>query len=317
MGIEPVTPNFAGLLAEEFLQSTASQLTLCGLCELNDRLREGELAVFFRNNHFNTIYKKKGSIYVLLTDVGFVNEPNFVWETLNNIDGDSQFVNAEFKVVIQSSSSLSPTGTSTGSIPFTPSAPVYPTQMDLAQRLALEQADLELAKQLQEEERAAFLKQSAAAAKTLPDVSPVSNVPTPLAQTSPQKSPQTQLPQPQQAAVATATGSQNVPNSPTSSTSSPSSSWQEASDLELARQLQAEEDAAYYAEQKQKKVHQQPNSPRSPQLQQSSQQRTPRQSSPVSHPSPGNRGDEGRYNQDHRSNRHQRDPSPSWKCTIF
>ncbi|VUZ55244.1 unnamed protein product [Hymenolepis diminuta] len=214
-----------GLLAEEFLQSTASQLTLCGLCELNDRLREGELAVFFRNNHFNTIYKKKGSIYVLLTDVGFVNEPNFVWETLNNIDGDSQFVNAEFKVVIQSSSSLSPTGTSTGSIPFTPSAPVYPTQMDLAQRLALEQADLELAKQLQEEERAAFLKQSAAAAKTLPDVSPVSNVPTPLAQTSPQKSPQTQLPQPQQAAVATATGSQNVPNSPTSSTSSPSSSW--------------------------------------------------------------------------------------------
>lgn len=93
------------------------------------------------------------------------------------------------------------------------------------QRLALEQADLELAKQLQEEERAAFLKQSAAAAKTLPDVSPVSTAPTPLAQTSPQKSPQTQLPQPQQTAAATATGGQNVPNSPTSSTSSPPSSW--------------------------------------------------------------------------------------------
>ncbi|KAM3178295.1 hypothetical protein ACTXT7_002879 [Hymenolepis weldensis] len=76
--------------------------------------------------------RQSGSIYVLLTDVGFVNEPNFVWETLNNIDGDSQFVDAEFKVVIESSSSLSPTGTSTGSIPFTPSAPVYPTQMDLA-----------------------------------------------------------------------------------------------------------------------------------------------------------------------------------------
>ncbi|VDO05556.1 unnamed protein product [Rodentolepis nana] len=122
----------AGLLAEEFLESTASQLTLCGLCELNDRLREEELAVFFRNNHFNTIYKKKGTIYVLLTDVGFVNESNFVWETLNNIDGNSQFVNSEFKVVTESSSSLSPSCTSTGATSLTPSAPVYPTQMDLA-----------------------------------------------------------------------------------------------------------------------------------------------------------------------------------------
>nr|CDS29074.1 protein FAM63A [Hymenolepis microstoma] len=297
-----------GLLAEEFLKSTASQLTLCGLCELNDRLREGELAVFFRNNHFNTIYKKKGTIYVLLTDVGFVNESNFVWETLNNIDGDSQFVDSEFKVVTESSSPLSPTCTSTDAKSLTPSAPIYPTQMDLAQRLALEQADLELAKQLQEEERAAFLNQSSAASKTLSDVSPVATMPTHGAHTSP-----TQSSQPQKIVPADVTGGQDELNSPASSTSSPPSSWQQASDLELAKQLQAEEDAAYYAEQKQKKL-QQPSSPRSPQLQQSSQQPVSRRSPPTSHSSPsGNRRDEHQHN---RSNAHQRDPSPPWKCTI-
>lgn len=47
-----------GLLAEEFLETAASQLTMCGLCELSEHLQENQLAVLFRNNHFNTIYKK-------------------------------------------------------------------------------------------------------------------------------------------------------------------------------------------------------------------------------------------------------------------
>lgn len=50
---------FVGLLLEEFLKSTASQLTVPGLCELSEHLREGQLAILFRNNHFNTIYKKE------------------------------------------------------------------------------------------------------------------------------------------------------------------------------------------------------------------------------------------------------------------
>ncbi len=51
----------AGLVAEEFLERSASQLTVHGLCELSESLREGQLAVLFRNNHFNTIYKKNVS----------------------------------------------------------------------------------------------------------------------------------------------------------------------------------------------------------------------------------------------------------------
>lgn len=53
----PAVP--AGLVAEQFLESTASQLTFHGLCELTAWAREGELGVFFRNNHFSTMIKHK------------------------------------------------------------------------------------------------------------------------------------------------------------------------------------------------------------------------------------------------------------------
>ena len=39
-----------------------------------------ELAVFFRNNHFATITKHGGELYLLATDVGFAREPLVVWE---------------------------------------------------------------------------------------------------------------------------------------------------------------------------------------------------------------------------------------------
>ncbi|GLH06077.1 Uncharacterized protein GBIM_11594 [Gryllus bimaculatus] len=58
----------SALQAEEFLASTASQLTYHGLCELAQAAREGEVAVFFRNNHFSTLYKHKAALYLLVTD---------------------------------------------------------------------------------------------------------------------------------------------------------------------------------------------------------------------------------------------------------
>lgn len=47
------------LLAEQFLESSASQLTYHGLCELNSVMADNELAVIFRNNHFSTIFKRR------------------------------------------------------------------------------------------------------------------------------------------------------------------------------------------------------------------------------------------------------------------
>ena len=52
-------PTAAALSGQQFLEFTASQLTYHGLCELGSVLRAGELAVFFRNNHFSTLYKRK------------------------------------------------------------------------------------------------------------------------------------------------------------------------------------------------------------------------------------------------------------------
>ncbi|MGH0163590.1 UNVERIFIED_CONTAM: hypothetical protein FKN15_045198 [Acipenser sinensis] len=48
-----------GLMAEQFLESTATQLSYHGLCELGATAKEGELSVFFRNNHFSAMIKHK------------------------------------------------------------------------------------------------------------------------------------------------------------------------------------------------------------------------------------------------------------------
>nr|XP_016854328.1 PREDICTED: protein FAM63A [Anolis carolinensis] len=69
-------PNLVteGLIAEQFLESTASQLTYHGLCELTSTVKEGELSVFFRNNHFSTMIKHQSHLYLLVTDQGFLHE---------------------------------------------------------------------------------------------------------------------------------------------------------------------------------------------------------------------------------------------------
>ena len=58
-GPTPALCPLAGLIAEQFLETTAAQLTYHGLCELTTAAKEGELSVFFRNNHFSTMTKHK------------------------------------------------------------------------------------------------------------------------------------------------------------------------------------------------------------------------------------------------------------------
>ncbi|XP_078283451.1 ubiquitin carboxyl-terminal hydrolase MINDY-2 isoform X2 [Rhinoraja longicauda] len=136
-----------GYVAEQFLNNSATQLTYHGLCELISTVEEGELCVFFRNNHFSTMTKYKGQLYLLVTDQGFLTEERVVWESLHNVDGDGNFCDSDFY--------LRP-----------PSDPetVYKGQQDQidqqeqqSQDLTWEQipegiSDLELAKKLQEEE---------------------------------------------------------------------------------------------------------------------------------------------------------------------
>ncbi|XP_016357561.1 ubiquitin carboxyl-terminal hydrolase MINDY-2 isoform X2 [Sinocyclocheilus anshuiensis] len=85
-----------GFVAEQFLNSTATQLTYHGLCELTSTVQDGELCVFFRNNHFSTMTKFKAQLYLLVTDQGFLTEEKVVWESLHNVDGDGNFCDSEF-----------------------------------------------------------------------------------------------------------------------------------------------------------------------------------------------------------------------------
>ncbi|XP_057683576.1 ubiquitin carboxyl-terminal hydrolase MINDY-1 isoform X2 [Corythoichthys intestinalis] len=139
-----------GLAAEHFLETTATQLSYHGLCELNAAAKEGETCVFFRNNHFNTMIKHKGHLYLLVTDQGFLCEDGLVWESLHNVEGDGNFCDSNFRLchppqrLAAASGGLSPPG-------------------DQKQRRQIDQrengrepagnlSDLELARQLQQEE---------------------------------------------------------------------------------------------------------------------------------------------------------------------
>ena len=62
-------------------------------------MKDGQLAVFFRNNHFSTLCKENSVLYLLVTDQGFLHQPQVVWETLDNIQGDTVFVDQDFNVV--------------------------------------------------------------------------------------------------------------------------------------------------------------------------------------------------------------------------
>ncbi|XP_068109651.1 ubiquitin carboxyl-terminal hydrolase MINDY-1 isoform X2 [Hyperolius riggenbachi] len=130
-----------GLLAEQFLESSAAQLTYHGLCELMAAVKEGELSVFFRNNHFSTLIKHKGHLYLLVTDQGFLQEEKVIWESLHNVEGDSCFCDSDFHLTQH----LDKEGACS-------TQQIQQRQVDQQQQGPLPMSDLELARQLQQEE---------------------------------------------------------------------------------------------------------------------------------------------------------------------
>ncbi|KZV55865.1 hypothetical protein F511_26299 [Dorcoceras hygrometricum] len=87
-----------GELIQNFMKNSASQLTIYGLFCLQDKVKEREICVLFRNNHFNTMFKYEGELYILATDQGYINQPELVWEKLNEVNGDTVFMTGNFKV---------------------------------------------------------------------------------------------------------------------------------------------------------------------------------------------------------------------------
>ncbi|KAG2744741.1 hypothetical protein P692DRAFT_20744039 [Suillus brevipes Sb2] len=88
------------LVSQAFLDNTKSQLTYHGLFQLASTLQPGSLVALFRNSHLSVLHKREGedsSLYSLVTDHVFLQEPSVVWERLEDVDGvGSTFVDSDF-----------------------------------------------------------------------------------------------------------------------------------------------------------------------------------------------------------------------------
>jgi len=86
-----------GSIVNSFLTETSNQLTESGLAELQLYVMESSVCVFFRNNHFATMTKEDGVLYLLVTDVGYASVNEVVWEKLDNITGDTKYTDELFE----------------------------------------------------------------------------------------------------------------------------------------------------------------------------------------------------------------------------
>lgn len=84
------------LKLETFLNSNKTEITLNGIDLLLNSLNENEIFLFFRNDHFNTCIKHENKIYTLVTDIGYINQPDIVWLPLS-INDEGNFKNSKFQ----------------------------------------------------------------------------------------------------------------------------------------------------------------------------------------------------------------------------
>jgi len=88
-----------GKLINDFLTNTSHQLTYYGIHKLQMKLQsENDLKVFFRNNHFSIITKFNDTLYLLMTDLGYVNNSTIIWERLDGIDGNTDYYDSFFQL---------------------------------------------------------------------------------------------------------------------------------------------------------------------------------------------------------------------------
>ncbi|KAL9287796.1 putative MINDY deubiquitinase [Arabidopsis thaliana] len=85
-----------GELIKGFFEESVTQLTWHGLFTLEDDLKEWELCVLFRNNHFATMLQHEERLYTLVTYEGYQMQQDLVWERFNKIDGNSAFFTGYF-----------------------------------------------------------------------------------------------------------------------------------------------------------------------------------------------------------------------------
>lgn len=87
---------------KEFLNRWPTQLTDYGLDVLKQHLQPGSIAIFFRNDHFSTLYKdpRSGRLMALVTDAGYSTHEEIVWESLVDVNGrNGELFSGDFRPV--------------------------------------------------------------------------------------------------------------------------------------------------------------------------------------------------------------------------
>ncbi|KAL4939829.1 hypothetical protein BDV06DRAFT_198019 [Aspergillus oleicola] len=80
----------------------ATQLSAFGLEQLTRNLQPGTFSILFRNDHFSTLYKhpQLQQLFTLVTDAGYSNHAEVVWESLVDVNGSNAgFYAGDFRLV--------------------------------------------------------------------------------------------------------------------------------------------------------------------------------------------------------------------------
>ncbi|CAK7901310.1 ubiquitin carboxyl-terminal hydrolase MIY1 [[Candida] anglica] len=83
---------------KEWLDANKTQVTNAGLEKLSDSLDFNNFAIYFRNNHFNTLFKSgSGDLFLLMTDSSLKSSKNIIWQSLTTVSGkDDIFYTGDF-----------------------------------------------------------------------------------------------------------------------------------------------------------------------------------------------------------------------------
>lgn len=109
-------------LARGWFAKNWSQITQDGVTQLESLIRENEVAVIFRNNHFSTLIKHGGKLYTLMSAAAYSEVPRYVFQRVEvrsqdygAFDGSFYSIPHIIDISSSSANSISITTTHTGS----------------------------------------------------------------------------------------------------------------------------------------------------------------------------------------------------------
>jgi hypothetical protein len=82
----------------QWLDDSQSQMTYLGLVQCTGALRDGEVAVLYRNLHFSTVVLHGGIMHSLVTDLGYAGTA-VAFERLDEVNNNTELVDQRFQLI--------------------------------------------------------------------------------------------------------------------------------------------------------------------------------------------------------------------------